>query len=364
MLTIEFHSVSTGLGLGLSTRESAPSFDVVPLLTVGIHSVWSCRGSRDLHPNRRGPLIVCRHSPSKFTAFGVVVERAIHTRIGTLVRARAVTHHRNSQCFESSWGGLSTPESAPSFERCRCSLSEFTAFRVVARRAVHIRIGTVVRARVGAHRWNSQGFECLWAAISTPLPASRSTAQRRAPRPDADVDILPPNRLTTLWIRKVSATVAAARHGSGGGYLLSASTRRAVDFNGERRHPLQLWTDRGVDIRRPTRLETLCDRTVSTITHSAGSPGIVDIPRPQPIRTLCIPSVSTAPFPGRNPCRTDRERPPPRPRPASRSSSAISTQAPTHPGHPDSCLPPHAKTLSIPARNLRSFSHFGTRRAR
>jgi hypothetical protein len=59
-----------------------------------------------------------------------------------------------------------------------------------------------------------------------------------------------------------------------------------VDFNGERRNPLELRTDRGVDIRHLTRLETLCDRTVSAITDSADSRGIVDIPRQQPIRTL------------------------------------------------------------------------------
>jgi hypothetical protein len=41
-----------------------------------------------------------------------------------------------------------------------------------------------------------------------------------------------------------------------------------------------------VDIRHLTRLETLCDRTVSAITDSADSRGIVDIPRQQPIRTL------------------------------------------------------------------------------
>ncbi len=120
---------------------------VVLPLTVGVHSIWSCRGSSDSHLSQRARLIICRpspskftafrvvaeravhtrigrpcssacrHSPSKFTGFRVVAERVVHTRIGTLVRARAATHHRNSQCFESSWGGLSTPESTPLFER-------------------------------------------------------------------------------------------------------------------------------------------------------------------------------------------------------------------------------------------------------
>jgi len=70
------------------------------------------------------------------------------------------------------------------------------------------------------------------------------------------------------------------------GYLLPASTRRAVDFDGKHRHPHERRTDRGVDIQHLTRLETLCDRTVSAITDSADSRGIVDIPRQQPIRTL------------------------------------------------------------------------------
>lgn len=73
------------------------------------------------------------------------------------------------------------------------------------------------------------------------------------------------------------------------GYLLPASTRRTVDFDGEHWHPHERRTDRGVDIQHLTRLETLCDRTVSVITNSADSPGIVDILSPQPIRTLCIP---------------------------------------------------------------------------
>lgn len=245
-LTVEFHSVSTGPGLGCPHPNQRPRSILAPPLTNGIHSVWRRRGSSDSHPNRRARLIVCHHSPSEFTAFRVVAERPIpprigrpcssalrrspstftgfrvvaewvvHTRIGALVRARAVPHHRNSQCFESSRSGLSTPESAPLFERRRCSPSRFTAFGVVAERAVHTRIGILIRARAITHRRNSQGSECPRAAISTPGSAPRSTAQRHAPRPAGHVDILPPNRLTTLCIRKVRANIASARQRCGG----------------------------------------------------------------------------------------------------------------------------------------------------
>ncbi len=215
-LTVEFHSVSTGPRLGCPHPNQRPRSILAPLLTNGIHSVWRRRGSSDSHPNRRTRLIVCRHSPSKFTVLRVVAERAVHTRIDTLVRARAVTHHRNSQCFESSRSGLSTLESAPLFGRCRCSPSRFTAFGVVAERAVHTGIGLLIRACAITHRRNSQGSECPRAAISTPGLAPRSTAQPHAPRPDGHVNILQPNRLTTLCIRKVRANVAAARQGRGG----------------------------------------------------------------------------------------------------------------------------------------------------
>ncbi len=215
-LTVEFHSVSTGPRLGCPHPNQRPRSILAPLLTNGIHSVWRRRGSSDSHPNRRTRLIVCRHSPSKFPVLRVVAERAVHTRIDTLVRARAVTHHRNSQCFESSRSGLSTRESAPLFGCCRCSPSKFTAFGVVAERAVHTRIGILIRARAITHRRNSQGSECPRAAISTPGLAPRSTAQPHAPKPDGHVDILQPNRLTTLCIRKVRTNVPAAREGCGG----------------------------------------------------------------------------------------------------------------------------------------------------
>ena len=186
-LTVEFHSVSTGPGLGCPHPNRRPRSIVAPPLTNGIHSVWRRRGSSDSHPNRRTRLIVCRHSPSKFTVLRVVAERAVRTRIDTLVRARAVTHHRNSQCFELSRIALSTPESTPAFER-------------VPTLTVEIHSVLSVRGRRYLH----------------PYRLSHSTAQRLAPRPDQHVDILPPNRLTTLCIRKVRATIAAAKQGCGG----------------------------------------------------------------------------------------------------------------------------------------------------
>lgn len=160
---------------------------VAPPLTDGIHSVWCRRGSSDSHPNRRARLIVCCPSPSKFTAFRVVAEWAVRPRIGR-----------------------------PCSSARRHSPSKFTAFGVVAERAVHTRIGILIRARAVTHRRNSQGSECPRAAISTPGLAPRSTAQPHAPRPDGHVDILQPNRLTTLCIRKVRANVPAAREGCGG----------------------------------------------------------------------------------------------------------------------------------------------------
>ncbi|NIF44551.1 hypothetical protein F3J14_27510 [Burkholderia sp. Tr-862] len=169
-------------------------------------------------------------------------------------------------------------------------------FGVVAEQAVHARIGTVVRARAGAHHRNSQGLECPRAAISTPLPASLRVDLGTSPlgfpvhylvggvryRFDAGPASFTVNASFDCAAARAEAgrrcgyPAAESTHdpvhpkgegerrsGEAGmrrcGYLLPASTRRAVDFNGERRNPLQLWTDRGVDIRPPTRLETLCD---------------------------------------------------------------------------------------------------------
>lgn len=149
------------------------------------------------------------------------------------------------------------------------------------------------------------------------------------------------------------------------GYLPPASTRLAVDFNGERRHPLEPRADRGVDIRPPTRLETLCNRPVSAPARFARSPRRCGhpafatnpnavhpmgedtpvLPReplphgprtPTAARAGCLPPI---PAFSRQPLRPRRE--------ASRSRP-----------------PPRAKTLSIPGQNLRSFSHSDAVRAR
>ncbi len=129
------------------------------------------------------------------------------------------------------------------------------------------------------------------------------------------------------------------------GYLPPTSTRLAVDCNGERRHPLEPRADRGVDIRPPTRLETLCNRPVSAPPVSPAVPGIVDIPHPRPIGTLCIRWVRTRLFCRANPCRTARERPPPRPRAASRLSPRFRGNRFAHAEMP-------AEAVRRPARKL------------
>lgn len=161
-LTVEFHSISTGPGLGCPHPNRRPRSIVAPPLTNGIHSVWRRRGSSDSHPNRRTRLIVCRHSPSKFTVLRVVAERAVHTRIDTLVRARAVPHHRNSQCFESSRSELSTPESASSFERVPSLTVEIHRVRSVRERRYPHPDWRPVRPRNRAH----QGRTDMWISCS------------------------------------------------------------------------------------------------------------------------------------------------------------------------------------------------------
>ena len=246
-LTVEFHSVSTGPGLGCPHPDRCPRSIVAPPLTNGIHSVWRRRGSSDSHPNRRARLIVCRHSPSEFTAFRVVAERSIPPpELDALVRARSVAHHRNSQGLGSSRSGLFTLELAPSFERVPSLTIEIHS--VSSRREAGCPHPNRHRcsSAADAHRRNSQRLESLRSELSTPESASsfervpsliveihrvrsvrgrryphpyrpsRSTAQRLAPRPDGHVDILQPNRLTTLCIRKVRATIAAAKQGCGG----------------------------------------------------------------------------------------------------------------------------------------------------
>lgn len=88
------------------------------------------------------------------------------------------------------------------------------------------------------------------------------------------------------------------------GYPSPKPTRRAVNFNGERRHTSVPRADNGVDIPAPTSLETLCNRTVSEPDWGSG---IVDILRRRPIATLCISRVRVTASSRRNPCRTGRE---------------------------------------------------------
>lgn len=85
--------------IGLFTWNRRSRLIAMPLLTVGIHSVPSCRGSGCSHRNRHARLIDGCRSPLNFTVFRVVAGWAAHTRIGILVRARAGAHHRNSQGF-------------------------------------------------------------------------------------------------------------------------------------------------------------------------------------------------------------------------------------------------------------------------
>ena len=273
-LTVEFHSVSTGLGLGYPHPNQRRCSIVVSSLTAGIHSVWHRRESSDSHPSRRTRLIVCRHAPSKFQRQGSSRSGLFTPELDALVRARAVPHRQNSQGLGSSRSGLFTPELAPLFERAppltieihsvssrrgagcphpnrhpcssarRHSPSKFTVFRVVAERAVRTRIDTRVRARADAHRRNSQRFECPRAAISTPVPAvsfdcptgcTKAGPTCGYPAAESTHDPVHPegegdHRSGEAGMRRC-------------GYLLPASTRRAVDFNGERRNPLELRTD-------------------------------------------------------------------------------------------------------------------------
>lgn len=127
-------------------------------------------GHRCSRPNRRLRATPCRRSPLKYTAFRVVVGRAIHTRGGVLARSPCIAHHRNSQRFEWSWIALFTPGSARFFDRgpsltvefhsvsirrelgcphlnrhirsvaCRRSPSKFTGFLVSGGDDIHTRI--------------------------------------------------------------------------------------------------------------------------------------------------------------------------------------------------------------------------------
>lgn len=361
-LAVEFHSVPRGRGWGYPHPNRRPRSIAVLSLTVASHSVSSGRGSSYPHPNRHPRSIV--------------------------VPTLAVANHSVSSCRGA---GGSQPNRRSRLIGCRRSLSKCTAFRVVAGWAIHTRFGILVRLRADAHHRDSQGFECL-AAMSTSVPAPRSAAQphasmsAKAPRVMADgrpstlkpePGTCPPNIRYPVSLRRSDAPgrrdggqrcgyrTAESTHnpvhrngegerrlrGAGSrrcGYLPPPLTRRAVDFDGEGRHALEPRTDRGVDIRPPTRLETLCNRMVSALANSARSSGIVDIPHPRPIRTLCTRWVRTRPLRGPNPCRTARERPPPRPRFTSRASGPFRGNPPAHPDTP-------RKVARHPERKLSQF---------
>ena len=93
MLTVEFHSVSTGLGRGCPHSDRHPGWIVARRSPLELTVFGVVAGSSDSRPSRRTRLIVCRHSPPKFTVFRVVSGRSVHIRMGTLVRARAAAHH-------------------------------------------------------------------------------------------------------------------------------------------------------------------------------------------------------------------------------------------------------------------------------
>ncbi|WP_321806753.1 hypothetical protein [Burkholderia sp. BCC1993] len=88
-LTVGFHSVLSGCWGELSTPELVPRSIALPLLTIEIHSVLSWRGSGNPHPNRR-------------------------SRLNCMLSLTVEIHS-----VSSWWGGLSTPESASSFDRAQ-----------------------------------------------------------------------------------------------------------------------------------------------------------------------------------------------------------------------------------------------------
>ncbi|CAM2183138.1 hypothetical protein BLAT2472_60360 [Burkholderia latens] len=132
----------------------------------------------------------CR-SPLEITVFGVVV----CARIGALVCSGVVAHRRDSQCFESSRGGLSTSKPVFSFD-CMPML-------------------TIEKHRVLSVRRRRYPHPCRHSRHAA---AERALALSRRPdgRRDSDdarrsVDIPLPNRLANLCIRTVRAKAAPAR---------------------------------------------------------------------------------------------------------------------------------------------------------
>lgn len=72
-----------------------------------------------------------------------------------------------------------------------------------------------------------------------------------------------PSRAPVYSIGEGERRIGVMRHFRCG-YPSPKPTRRAVNFNGERRHWSVPHADDGVDIPAPTPLETLCNRMVST----------------------------------------------------------------------------------------------------
>lgn len=148
------------------------------------------------------------------------------------------------------------------------------------------------------------------------------------------------------------------------GYLAPTSTRLAVDFNGERRHPVESRADRGVDIRPPTRLETLCDRPVSARPlrrrpRRCGHPAFTTNPN------AVHPMGEHAPFGARKPLPRGPRTLAATPGVCLPHIRAFSRQRLRPVRYASKSHPPRrAKTLSISDQNLRGFSHSEPARAR
>lgn len=169
----------------------APSCDSVQTLTVEFHSVasgcWSCFP----HPHR------CRRSIAGLSlTIGNHSVRSCCVRTDRCARLLGcVAHRRDSQCFESSRGGLSTSKPVFSFD-CMPML-------------------TIEKHRVLSVRRRRYPHPCRHSRHAA---AERALALSRRPdgRRDSDdarrsVDIPLPNRLANLCIRTVRAKAAPAR---------------------------------------------------------------------------------------------------------------------------------------------------------
>lgn len=104
-LTVEFHSVASGCWSCFPHPHRCRRSIAGLSLTIGNHSVWSCCVRTD----RRARLLGGCRSPSRFTVFRVVARRAIHIQTGVLVRLHADVHHRKAQGFECPAAAISTP---------------------------------------------------------------------------------------------------------------------------------------------------------------------------------------------------------------------------------------------------------------